>query len=408
MTNLFLMKNIKQSMAKPPRNARGFSIIELMVGLMIGLIGTLVIFQVFAVSEQQKRRTTGLSDAQQGGSYALFDLEREVRMAGSGISTLGSLMGCTVNVNLGGTTVMPAATFYAAPFATLNTATKLLPLIITNGDAAAAGSAPDMITVAYGSASAVNTPIGFSGTGDQAQGSMPITNSLGINRGDLLLTALPSGGVCRVWQATGTAPVPAAGQVSVLPTAPFFSVENVAVSGGALWNGSSGTSPGLGAYGPLTQMIDLGANPAISAFGVDVANTNLMMLDLLRGSAPVAIAENVINMQALYGVDAGMLATGVPNGTINWVAPVGGYAASALSPTAANPPLITINAIRAVRIALATRSPERDKEVISPATVTLFADVPAAAITVNLSAEDRRFRYKVYDTVIPIRNMLFQ
>ena len=60
-----------------PRLSRGFTLVELMVGVLIGLIGTVVIFQVFAVSEGQKRTTTGGSDAQQNGVFgALPDRAR--------------------------------------------------------------------------------------------------------------------------------------------------------------------------------------------------------------------------------------------------------------------------------------------------------------------------------------------
>ena len=40
-------------------NQAGFSLVELMVGLVIGLMATLVIMQVFSTFEGQKRTTTG-------------------------------------------------------------------------------------------------------------------------------------------------------------------------------------------------------------------------------------------------------------------------------------------------------------------------------------------------------------
>ena len=43
----------------------GFSLVELMVAVVIGLIGKLVMFQVFAVSEGQKRTTASGGDGQQ-------------------------------------------------------------------------------------------------------------------------------------------------------------------------------------------------------------------------------------------------------------------------------------------------------------------------------------------------------
>jgi len=38
---------------------RGFGLVEIMVGLVIGMITSLIVFQVFEVTERQKRTTTG-------------------------------------------------------------------------------------------------------------------------------------------------------------------------------------------------------------------------------------------------------------------------------------------------------------------------------------------------------------
>jgi prepilin-type N-terminal cleavage/methylation domain-containing protein len=76
-------------------STRGFSLVELMVAVAIGLIATVVIFQVFAVSEGVKRTSTSGGDAQQNGSLALFSIGRDVRMAGYGINNV-ALLGCTI------------------------------------------------------------------------------------------------------------------------------------------------------------------------------------------------------------------------------------------------------------------------------------------------------------------------
>ncbi len=66
------------------RKSRGFSLMELMVGVVIGLIATLIIFQVFAVSEGLKRNTTAAGDAQTTGLISSFILGQELGNAGSG------------------------------------------------------------------------------------------------------------------------------------------------------------------------------------------------------------------------------------------------------------------------------------------------------------------------------------
>ena len=114
-----------------PRSSRGFTLVELMVGVLIGLIGTIVIFQVFAVSESQKRTTAGSSDAQQNGVFSLFQIERDVRMAGYGINHM-PLLGCKING-----WYEPGGTGFEF---------KLVPVEIING----AAGAPDVIRLAYG------------------------------------------------------------------------------------------------------------------------------------------------------------------------------------------------------------------------------------------------------------------
>ena len=56
-----------KSQRTPMSRESGFTIVELMVGMLIGLISIVVMFQIFAVSEGQRRTTSGAGDAQQNG-----------------------------------------------------------------------------------------------------------------------------------------------------------------------------------------------------------------------------------------------------------------------------------------------------------------------------------------------------
>ena len=62
---------------------RGFSLIEIMVGVVIGLIAVLVIYQIFAAAEGIKRNTTSVGDAQQNGLLSSFMLGIELANAGA-------------------------------------------------------------------------------------------------------------------------------------------------------------------------------------------------------------------------------------------------------------------------------------------------------------------------------------
>lgn len=60
----------------------GFSLVEIMVALVIGMIVTIVITQVMSFYGGQKRTTSGTSDAQTSGTLALYSIQREVQQAG--------------------------------------------------------------------------------------------------------------------------------------------------------------------------------------------------------------------------------------------------------------------------------------------------------------------------------------
>ena len=74
-----------------PRH-RGFGLVEIMVGLMIGLIAVLVIYQVYNVSEGFKRNTTALGEAQQAGLFSTFVLGMEIANAGAGTAVSASFL----------------------------------------------------------------------------------------------------------------------------------------------------------------------------------------------------------------------------------------------------------------------------------------------------------------------------
>ena len=84
--------------------ARGLSIVELMVAMAIALVGMIVIFQVFAISEGVNRTAVNGSDAQQNGAYTTYVLQQEIREAGWGFNNSQAL-GCATlayNATMGG------------------------------------------------------------------------------------------------------------------------------------------------------------------------------------------------------------------------------------------------------------------------------------------------------------------
>ena len=64
----------------------GFTLVETMVALVIGLLATFIVMQVFAISEGQKRTIMGGADAQSDAAVVLYLIERDLRQAGYGLS----------------------------------------------------------------------------------------------------------------------------------------------------------------------------------------------------------------------------------------------------------------------------------------------------------------------------------
>lgn len=79
------MKRYTQNLKLPIE--KGFSLVDVMVGMVLSMLGIIVIFQVFSVSESIKRTTTSGGDAQQSGAAALMTLERAIKGAGYGLSS---------------------------------------------------------------------------------------------------------------------------------------------------------------------------------------------------------------------------------------------------------------------------------------------------------------------------------
>ena len=72
------MKRIMKAGSARRLASRGVTLVELLVGMTIGLLSVVIITQVMAVSEEQKRTTSSGSDAQVNGALALSSLQREV------------------------------------------------------------------------------------------------------------------------------------------------------------------------------------------------------------------------------------------------------------------------------------------------------------------------------------------
>ena len=423
----------------------GFSLIELMVGMVIALIASIVIFQVLAVSEGYKRTTTGGSDALQSGGFSAYSLSRLIGAGGGGFATTPNALGCPLGLFRGATQVLGQdsspfriADELPAPFeAAIDFRITLVPALIIAG---ADSDTPDVIITMAGNHPSIGR---HTMTASQAPNSITLADNvvIGINSSqdatgaamhDLLLAIDQEPGAAR--GADTTCDIAEAVDAPSL-VSPYTIPNPIALETDANFSGPNMfTNSGSPAYYSKTLAINnLGpvsattptprSGPQFMALGVgsDTVTPNaLLSLNLLTGYCPAvnvgasciaantwvtqSLADNIISIKAIYGVATLPLDPNVSS----WVAPTGNtWGASALSANRNN-----LLRLRAIRLAVIARNAQPEKTAdtaaagavgFSPATFTLFADTDASMVVNN---PDRHYRYKVFETTIPLRNMV--
>jgi type IV pilus assembly protein PilW len=374
------------------KRALGFSLVEVMVAALIGLIGTIVIFQVYAVSEGQKRTTTGGADASQSGLLALYSIEREARMAGFGINYL-PLLGCNViGYDRDSSPVRdPIPSF------------KLVAAEITDG----AAGAPDTLRFVYGSSALSVSPVRLNTASNAGTTVHKVNIRFGFNVGDLILAGQSGspGTACTLQQVTR------------LPDPPE-PTENVEHTETVRYNKSNiAGQPDYSSWSNTNQnggvIYNLGPSPSVITYAV--SNGQLTYQSLLVSATTHVVMDGIVQLQAEYGKDT----TATPDGTVDvW---------DTTPPTTPD----EWSRVIALRIALLSRSTEFDKALCSPnpqwisrasgaATATNFvmrngdgtADTgtACAAGTPPSPPEPnnwRQYRYRVFETTVPIRNHIW-
>lgn len=346
---------------------RGLSLIELMVAIAIGLVVSLVIFNVLSVSEARKRTTTGTNDMNQNGVVALYQLDQAIRGAGSGFAYDSNL---TFGCKIASTLKDPPSLFNGLKTA-IGGNFRMAPVVIQQN----ATSNSDMLIVMSGSAGYGEVAIESAGV--PTSNTLHLFNTLSFHQNDrLLVVEQPGGG------APAPCDIATAGAVGSNPSASDLPLS-------AALSGSS--------YSVNTTAINLGPNPSLQLYGVD-SNYALVGFDLLAGSTLNVISDGVMEMHALYGIDN----TG--SGSITWTKPEGNYAADQLmnGSSSANQRLTSI---KAIRVGLITRSAVEDKKEVSPANLEMFVDTGLTK-TINLTDAQKKFRYRVLEATIPLRNAL--
>jgi len=386
MTMMFSMT--RQRPAAGRSGQHGLTLVELMVGLLIGMFATLMIANVLFSAEGYKRSTTNGSDAQVNGMLALYMLQRDMQMAGYGVAAIPASLGCPISGKAGSATL---------------SAVTLAPVVITPG----VDGAPDSLTVLTSAvpSSGFSVPIIVSQNELPARTAFDVYSSIGVSAGDLMLAAPPTastgGGVCSLFTVTSDA---AAITSTSIPLDTSVTT-NFPASG----------------YPANSTLIDLGTLGYRSyqiANASNAGNPSLQVLDKLSGTA-TDVAPQIVMLRAVYGLDT----ANSPPSKVN-------------SYTNATPG--NWQQVLTVRYVVVARSAQREKEVVTPGSSILW-DLGASATaggsgaatlasTIAVACADgknhclsitppnptgaaagewQHYRYKIYDTVVPLRNVLW-
>ena len=362
--------------------AHGFTLVELMVGMALALITTVIIAQVVVNAEGQRRTTSSGSDAQVNGSIGLYTLGRDVQGAGYGIISHSAALGCPIQAKYGS-----AATL----------ALTLAPVTITVD----ANGVPTLRTLSSGRSS-FSVPMVVKANHAPVVDVTVKRVSTGVSAGDVMM-AVPG-----TWSGTNGCTVfeVAPSGTNLLTTT---QVPKAVVATG--WNPATSLMPATGYPADTSYLVNLGR---IVLREYTISNEALVMRELQTNgtmSADQVLASGIVAMRVMYGRDT----TNPKDGVVDQY--------DTTTPTTAD----DWSRVLSVRIAVTARSEVREKDNVTTAdpvwdvgTATTVTGTSACSsgssrkcLTLTIpkpnagDTEWQHYRYKVYDTIVPLRNVLW-
>jgi type IV pilus assembly protein PilW len=403
----------------------GFSIVELMVAVVIGLIGSIIIFQVYASFEGQKRSSTAGGDVQTNLAIATASLERAGRHAGYGIN-FKSHLGCDAIVwQQESRPPVPPAVADPGKLGVL----KLVPVDMVRD---AGGNLTELRFVGGNNDSVYSITELSTGMDPDTDAPLKVRNIYGFDHADVLvlaekkdkLDALRSDKItCAVMQVRNfAAPVAPETKPSLdhtigafvrprTPTPPTeYTKFNKAGGLGTLTNAQLNDAAILSALDlpfpdAASARFKFGIGASVMNLGQPFGNlgmrTSTFKVDngrLLENGNPVV--DGIVFMEAQYGKAASPTATSVS------------YIKNMPMDTTKDPKVKQSDwfSLRTVRIVLIARVGQYEKEEVSPASYTFWGspDPHGQPVTYNVPANDRHYRHQAIELVIPLRNMFWR
>ncbi len=353
-------------------NVSGMTLIELLVGMVLALFLVAAIYQVLSIWDSRRRTITGVSSAQITGGIGVFELERDLQLGGMGFGNASeNTLGCTVSAN--NSSLSPSAyTFTMAP------------IEIVDG----ASGAPDVVRVLYGNSAYV---VNIQKLNSSTAGSKTLQFRAGFNAGDLMVVASgTTTPACELFQVTGNA----AGDANT--------VEHGTANFTNFYTASSATATFNVAVPANThttgEVYNMGPAPQLAQWSVGTGDL-LTRQNTLVQAASFEVTDGIVNLQAQYGIDADNSGKIEASEWVN-TAPAAGEWKKLL----------------AVRVAILARSGQFERDQVTTAAPkwaggdftmtnldgTAGNTTPAAAVN-----NWKNYRYRVYESIVPLRNMLW-
>lgn len=381
--------------ARADRNmsVRGFSMIELMVALTLGLIVTSAVIATFVSVHSASQDTAGVAQLADDGRVALDILQQTVRAAGymACNSTLRQAVSTGLNPTpLTGDFTEAVAGYEAAPGGKVTGPGAALALVANPPGDSTAG---DWVTSA-GLGNALDASVITEGT----------PNALPIAGSDVIAVHTTYSQVAPAYTSAQSA----ASSVSVVSTTGLAVgqlgiVSNCANSVVDEIQGVAGTTVSF--VQPLNQNFSAGSQVAVADtivfyIGKGADGDGALYSYSLGGNATFAnptgeIVPDVENMQILYGVDTGGTFAATEYVTADQVpaAAAGNPTCQAIAGTGA----VDFNCVESIRIALLVASP---LNATKPPTAARTYTLLGTSVTVPIDTRLRR----VFETTISVRN----
>jgi type IV pilus assembly protein PilW len=343
------------------RRQRGASIVELMIGLVISLLVGLAATGAALSFMAQQRSGVGATGVAVNTNSIMSVLRDDVASAGLGFYGEGATLCANLQLSVAGARLMDGVAFS--------------PLQVTRQTAA------DLLDVMYASSVESGATVRLHEASDGSAATLK--SLLPVATGQtVLLTPAPGSsatGPCLVRTVTGV--------VAGTPEEPR---PQLAFAATGQHNAVAFTTPA--SFNTEARVTQLGA---VQWSRYRVSGGQLLLDRPLTGASAV-LARDVIAFRVRYGIAA---AAAGSTSIESWVDPEGGFA----SLSAAN-----AARVRAMRIGLIVRSPQRQKPDVngncdstpSDSPPTLFGRAPE-----NLPTDWTCWRYRTSELVVPLRNV---